>query len=180
MVDKISKEHRSWNMSRIRSKDTKPEIVVRKLLHRLGYRFRLHGKVSKRLYKSGVLPGKPDIVLAKYKTVIFVHGCFWHRHENCKRATTPKSRTKFWVSKLTKNKERDEENQRILNELGWKVIIIWECEVLEFFKEEKEKEPDKTVLACRLQCDIIQRQYAVEFETIELMAAEELQKYPDN
>ncbi|MBU1162905.1 MAG: DNA mismatch endonuclease Vsr, partial [Proteobacteria bacterium] len=86
-MDIISKEKRSWNMSRIRGKDTKPEIIVRSMLHRMGYRFRLHRKD---------LPGKPDIVLPKYKTVIFVHGCFWHRHKGCKYAYTPKSRVKFW------------------------------------------------------------------------------------
>lgn len=80
-MDRISKEHRSWNMSRIKGRDTKPELIVRSMLHKMGYRFRLNGKVSKKFNKKGVLPGKPDIVLAKYKTVIFVHGCFWHRHE---------------------------------------------------------------------------------------------------
>lgn len=129
-MDSISKEHRSWNMSRIKSKDTKPELIVRSLLHKMGYRFRLYGKVSKKLYPSGVLPGKPDIVLAKYKTVIFVHGCFWHMHKGCKRASIQKTRTEWWLNKLNRNIERDNKNKKELEELGWKVIVIWECEVI--------------------------------------------------
>ena len=107
MVDRISKEHRSWNMSRIKPADTKPEIFVRKILHRLGFRFRLNGRVSKQLKKKGVLTGKPDIVLAGHKTVVFVHGCFWHRHKDCKDATVPKTREDWWLEKLNKNVERD-------------------------------------------------------------------------
>ena len=107
-------------MSRIRSGNTKPELLVRSLLHRMGYRFRLHQKD---------LPGKPDIVLPKYKTVIFVHGCFWHRHENCKYAYMPKSRQKFWNNKFKTNIERDKKVNQQLKNLGWKVNIIWECEL---------------------------------------------------
>ena len=113
-------EQRSRNMSAIKSKNTKPEIVVRKILHSMGYRFRLHGKD---------LPGSPDIILPKYKTVIFVHGCFWHRHENCKYASTPKTRPKFWESKFGANIKRDRNNQKNLINLGWKIIIVWECEL---------------------------------------------------
>ncbi len=102
MVDRLSKKHRSWNMSRIKAADTKPELFVRKVLHRMGYRFRLNGRVSKRLNEKGVLPGKPDIVLAGHKMVIFVHGCFWHRHKNCKDATIPKTRTVWWQKDLKK------------------------------------------------------------------------------
>ena len=120
MVDHLTKEKRSWNMSRIRSGNTKPELLVRSLLHRMGYRFRLHQKD---------LPGKPDIVLPKYKTVIFVHGCFWHRHENCKYAYMPKSRQKFWNNKFKTNIERDKKVNQQLKNLGWKVNIIWECEL---------------------------------------------------
>jgi len=98
MADRLDKEKRSWNMSRIRGKDTKPEIAVRKMLHAAGFRFRLHVKD---------LPGKPDIVLPKWKTVIFVHGCFWHRHEGCSRCTTPTSNNEYWVKKFEKNVERD-------------------------------------------------------------------------
>ena len=113
-------EQRSRNMSAIKSKNTKPEIAVRKLLHSMGYRFRLHRKD---------LPGSPDIVLPKYKTVIFVHGCFWHRHENCKYASTPKTRSEFWESKFGGNIKRDKINQTNLIKLGWKIIIVWECDL---------------------------------------------------
>ena len=113
-------EQRSRNMSAIKSKNTKPEIAVRKVLHSMGYRFRLHGKD---------LPGSPDIVLPKYRTVIFVHGCFWHRHENCKYATTPKTREEFWESKFKENVIRDKSNQKKLSAIGWKIIIVWECEI---------------------------------------------------
>jgi DNA mismatch endonuclease, patch repair protein len=129
MTDIISKEKRSWNMSRIRNKNTKPELIVRSLLHNLGYRFRLHGKISKQIYTKGILPGKPDIILKKYKTVIFIHGCFWHRHKNCKMSNIPKSNTDFWKKKLEGNVQRDHKNVKKLKELGWKIIVIWECEL---------------------------------------------------
>jgi len=113
-------EKRSRNMSAIKSKNTKPEIAVRKLLHSMGYRFRLHRKD---------LPGSPDIVLPKYKTVIFVHGCFWHRHENCKYASNPKTRKEFWENKFKANVKRDKNNFKELKNLNWKVLVIWECEL---------------------------------------------------
>lgn len=119
-MDKISKEHRRWNMSRIKSRDTEPEKAVRSLLHRMGYRFRLH---------RADLPGRPDIVLPRYNAVIFVHGCFWHRHENCKFAYFPKSRIGFWENKFRKNVERDKRVIESLKKLGWRVLIIWECEI---------------------------------------------------
>ena len=128
MVDSISKEHRSWNMSRIKSANTKPELIVRSVLHRMGFRFRLNGKVSRRFHPKGVLPGKPDIVLAGFKTVIFVNGCFWHMHKGCKESTIPKTRTEWWLNKLNGNVVRDKEKQRVLEEMGWKVIVVWECE----------------------------------------------------
>ena len=112
-------EQRSRNMSSIKSKNTKPEIAVRKLLHSMGYRFRLHGKY---------LPGSPDIVLPKYKTVIFVHGCFWHRHKDCKYATTPKTREEFWNNKFRSNVERDLEIQENIKNIEWRSVVIWECE----------------------------------------------------
>jgi len=118
-MHKVS-EQRSRNMSAIKSKNTKPEIAVRRLLHSMGYRFRLHRKD---------LPGSPDIVLPKYKTVIFVHGCFWHRHENCKYASTPKTRKEFWEKKFRENINRDNLNQANLALKGWKIIIIWECQL---------------------------------------------------
>ena len=117
-IYKVS-EQRSRNMSAIKSKNTKPEIKVRKILHSMGYRFRLHSKD---------LPGSPDIVLPKYKTVIFVHGCFWHRHENCKYASNPKTRKEFWNKKFTENKKRDSEIQEKIKILDWRSIVIWECE----------------------------------------------------
>jgi DNA mismatch endonuclease (patch repair protein) len=117
--DRLTKARRSWNMSRIRGKDTGPEKVVRSLLHRLGYRFRLHGKG---------LPGRPDIVLARHRVVVLVHGCFWHRHRGCKNCTTPTNNRKFWVKKLEGNAARDRLNRRALVRLGWRVVVIWECE----------------------------------------------------
>ncbi len=116
-------------MAAIKSKDTKPEIAVRKLLHSLGYRFRLHRKD---------LPGSPDIVLPKYKTVIFVHGCFWHRHEGCKYATNPKTRESFWNKKFEDNKKRDLEIKEKIKDIGWKSVIIWECEINKLIKDSSE------------------------------------------
>jgi len=117
-MDRISKERRSWNMSRIRSKDTKPELLVRSLLHRNGFRFRLHRRD---------LPGTPDIVLPKYKTVIFVHGCFWHRHRGCRFAYQPRSNRGFWAMKFRHNVARDRGVRRRLRRLGWHVVVTWEC-----------------------------------------------------
>lgn len=118
MTDRLSKERRSWNMSRIKGRDTGPERIVRSLLHRMGYRFRLHGNE---------LPGRPDIVLPKYRTVVFVHGCFWHRHRGCKNCTTPTSNRWFWAKKLEGNAARDRVNERTLRRAGWRVVLIWEC-----------------------------------------------------
>jgi len=120
MADVHSKETRSYNMSRIRSKDTKPELLVRKFLHAQGFRYRLHVKD---------LPGKPDIVLPKYKTVIFVHGCFWHGHEGCKYYVIPKTRTEWWLNKINGNITKDKSSKDLLLEEGWKIIEIWECEL---------------------------------------------------
>ena len=116
-MDIISKEKRSWNMSRIKGSDTKPELYVRSFLHRNGFRFRVNRKD---------LPGKPDIVLPKYNTVVFVDGCFWHRHAGCKFAYSPKSNTKFWEKKFRDNKQRDELVNTELAQSNWKVIRIWE------------------------------------------------------
>jgi DNA mismatch endonuclease, patch repair protein len=131
MVDTLTIEERSRNMSKIRSKNTGPERAVRSLLHRAGYRFRLHVKD---------LPGKPDIVLPKYGAVVFVHGCFWHRHKGCKDATTPKTNKRFWADKFARNVANDQKYTRQLRRKGWRVIVVWECQL---------KAPDK-VLA-RLQ-----------------------------
>ncbi len=120
MADVHTKATRSYNMSKIRSKDTKPEMLVRSYLHKQGFRFRLHDKK---------LPGKPDIVLPKYKTVIFVNGCFWHGHKGCKYFVVPKTRTKWWLEKINGNIERDKKAKRALKKLGWKVINIWQCRI---------------------------------------------------
>jgi len=134
MPDKLTPEHRSWNMSRIRSKDTKLEILVRQWLFSKGFRFRKN-------YRK--LPGSPDVVLAKYKTVIFVHGCFWHRHENCKDATTPKTRTEFWMSKFEKNIANDQKAYNHLNELGWNVIVLWQCQLEKDFQTAMQRVHEK-------------------------------------
>lgn len=120
MADVHDKETRSYNMSRIKGKNTKPEMLVRKFLHANGYRYRLHVKD---------LPGKPDIVLPKYKTVIFVHGCFWHGHEGCKYFVVPKTRTDWWLNKINTNKANDEKAIKALKEQGWKIITLWECQL---------------------------------------------------
>ena len=119
-MDVFSKEKRSKIMSRVSGKNTKPEIVVRSLLHNMGYRFRLHKKD---------LPGKPDIALPKYKKIIFVHGCFWHGHEGCSRSKRPTTNQEFWREKLDKNIERDKVVVNALNQLGWEVLTVWSCEV---------------------------------------------------
>lgn len=120
MADRLDKERRSWNMSRIRSKNTKPEMAVRRALHAAGFRFRLHVKD---------LPGKPDIVLPKWKTVVFVHGCFWHRHLSCRKWSVPASNKEYWEKKFAMNIERDQKAITELIELGWSPIVLWECEV---------------------------------------------------
>lgn len=128
-MDIWSVPKRSEVMSRIGSKNTKPEIVLRKALFSRGFRYRIH---------VGKLPGKPDIVLPKYKTIIFVHGCFWHGHHGCRYAYTPKSNTDFWMGKIAANKARDLITERKLVELGWNVITVWECEM-------KPKVREKTI-----------------------------------
>lgn len=116
-------------MSRIRSRNTKPELLVRTYLHKKGYRFRLNGKISKKDFLKGILPGKPDIVLKKYKIVIFINGCFWHGHKNCKRSSIPNTNTEYWKKKILNNVQRDKMNYTLLTQDGWDVIILWECEI---------------------------------------------------
>ena len=119
-MDVVDKQTRSRMMANIKGKNTRPEMTIRSLLHRQGFRFRLHDKS---------LPGKPDLVLRKYKAVIFVHGCYWHRHENCKLASIPKQNTEFWVKKFTANQRRDGEVYYQLKMLGWRTAVIWECSI---------------------------------------------------
>lgn len=119
-MDTLTKERRSWTMSLVKSKNTKPEILVRSFLHRYGFRFRLH---------RNDLPGHPDIVLPKYQTVIEVRGCFWHQHPGCKAARIPKSHEAFWRDKFARNVKRDKRTEKLLKKLGWHLIVIWECEL---------------------------------------------------
>lgn len=119
MPDRFSPEDRSRLMSRVKGRDTKPELVVRKMLHAMGYRFRLQRRD---------LPGRPDIVLPRHSKAIFVHGCFWHGHPDCPRSKRPESNTEFWDQKLSRNVERDKRNLRDLERLGWQVLTVWECE----------------------------------------------------
>jgi DNA mismatch endonuclease (patch repair protein) len=120
MTDVFSKEKRSWIMSRVRGRDTKPEILVRSFVHRMGFRFRIHRRD---------LPGNPDIVLPRHGKVIFVHGCFWHGHKRCQRSKRPTTNKGFWNKKLDENIERDKRFQRKLRLMGWKVLVLWQCEV---------------------------------------------------
>ncbi len=121
MADVFTPEKRSEVMSCIRGRDTKPELALRSMLHRLGYRFTVHGP------KNRTLPGRPDLILPKYSAVIFVHGCFWHGHENCSYFRLPKSSRAFWKAKIESNQARDLRNENALRHLGWHVVTIWEC-----------------------------------------------------
>jgi DNA mismatch endonuclease (patch repair protein) len=129
VADTLTQERRSWNMSRIRGANTAPEVLLRSLLHKAGFRYRLH---------DSKLPGRPDIVLRRYRAAVFVHGCFWHRHRGCRNATTPSSRPEFWEEKFSKTVERDRRKAAELANAGWNVITVWECDL--------EKDP-QTVLA---------------------------------
>lgn len=124
MTDRLSPEERSRNMARVHGRDTLPEIVVRKTLHGMGYRFRLHRKD---------LPGKPDVVLPKHHVAVFVHGCFWHRHPGCKRTTTPATNVEFWAKKFADNVARDAAQIDALRDRGWRVLVVWECETKDRF-----------------------------------------------
>ncbi len=120
MADVHDKKTRSYNMSQIKGKNTKPELLVRRFLHAQGLRFRIHDKRY---------PGRPDLVLPKYKTIIFIHGCFWHGHNNCRYFVTPKTRTEWWLKKLFRNKENDKKAVIALKKKGWRIITLWECEL---------------------------------------------------
>ncbi|WP_421866053.1 very short patch repair endonuclease [Parvibaculum sp.] len=129
MVDRLSVERRSALMSKVKSKDTSPEMRVRRLAHALGYRYRLHRRS---------LPGSPDLVFSTRRKVIFVHGCFWHRHPNCRKASMPKSRVRFWSEKFERNVQRDRENLRALRKGGWEVLVVWECQTKDVERLEKK------------------------------------------
>jgi len=131
MADVHSKRTRSYNMSQIKSRDTKPEMFVRKYLHAHGFRYRVHDKL---------LPGHPDIVMPRYKTIIFIHGCFWHGHSNCRYFTVPKTRTDWWLHKINTNKANDAKAVRALKKQGWKIITVWECKL-------KPAKMDKTLIS---------------------------------
>ena len=131
-MDHVSPEVRSWLMSRVGGKNTSPELRVRKVAHRLGLRYRLH---------RHDLPGKPDLVFPKFNTVVFVHGCFWHRHANCRKSSSPKSNTQYWQEKFKQNQDRDRRVMRQLKQLGWNAAVIWECETKT--KEEISKRLSK-------------------------------------
>ncbi len=165
MADIFTPEKRSEVMSRIRGRDTKPELMVRSMLHRHGYRFTVNGPKNKKL------PGRPDIVLPKHKAVIFVHGCFWHGHEGCGDFRMPKSRTEFWENKISNNKARDRRNLGTLHLSGWKVITIWACEMKTISA--------KSALYKRLPALIELRQMRYHFEENDPlpMAAEEEAEY---
>lgn len=137
MTDRVSSEKRSWNMSRIRGKDTKIEVQVRSWLFSHGFRFRKND----RRY-----PGVPDVVLPKYKTVIFINGCFWHHHEGCKYATTPKSNTAFWLEKFERNRKNDILHQKQLQDMGWKVVTLWGCQLRKNVFEETMQSLQETIL----------------------------------
>jgi len=119
-MDRLSTKDRSYQMSLVKSKNTVPELAVRKLVFSMGHRYRIHG--------AGI-PGKPDLVFSRKKKVIFVHGCFWHRHDDCKKATTPASNTEYWLPKFAKTIERDRQSLESLRELGWRILVVWECEL---------------------------------------------------
>lgn len=120
MTDVFSKDKRKWIMGRVKGQDTKPEILVRSLIHRMGYRFRLHRRD---------LPGNPDIVLPKHRKIVFVNGCFWHGHEGCARSKRPTSNEHFWTDKLDQTQARDQRYRAELVEMGWRILTVWECEI---------------------------------------------------
>lgn len=135
-MDVVDSATRSRMMSGIRSKDTKPEMTVRRYLHANGFRYRLH---------TSTLPGSPDLVLPKYKVAIFVHGCFWHRHPSCRYATTPTSNVEHWTRKFTANTERDARKLTALEDAGWRVIVVWECELRRAAQDRLERLCDEIV-----------------------------------
>lgn len=140
MADVLTPKQRSYNMSRIRSKDTKPEEIVRKYLFSKGFRYRKN---------DARFPGKPDIVLPKYKTVIFVNGCFWHMHEGCKYFVWPKNNEEFWRNKIMSNAERDNRNYQLIQQQGWRVLVVWECELRSKVKKQTLRSLENNLMGKR-------------------------------
>ena len=138
MADKMTPSQRHYCMSRIRGKATKPELLVRHWLWSHGYRYRLNVKS---------VPGKPDIVLRKYRTAIFVNGCFWHGHEGCSLYSVPKSNTDFWIAKVQRNRERDQQEYKALHDAGWQVIVIWECQLKNTFFDDNMRKVEHSLSA---------------------------------
>ena len=163
-MDIHTPQQRHKNMAAVRSKNTKPEILVRRYLWRQGYRFRLN---------DPRLPGHPDIVLRKYRTCVFVNGCFWHGHESCKYSKLPATHTDFWLQKITRNKERDREEQQQLANMGWHVIVVWECELKKEKREQTLESLAFTLNHIYLKDHVIR--YSKEEESPE-MAAEPLEE----
>ncbi|WP_291538651.1 very short patch repair endonuclease [Bacteroides sp.] len=165
MTDVHSKVIRSYNMSRIKGQNTKPEIIVRKYLFSHGFRYRINVKA---------LPGKPDIVLSKYKTVIFINGCFWHGHENCKFYVLPKTRTEWWKQKIGRNRERDVDVREKLRHIGWRTMVIWECQLK---GRNKDKILDTIVSALNQafieQYKIVPKKYSI-YKNSNVVAEEDL------
>ena len=156
MTDIVDSTRRSELMAGIRGRDTAPEITIRRVAHRMGLRFRLHRKD---------LPGRPDLVLPKHRLAVFAHGCFWHQHEGCRYASTPKSRVAFWTAKFEANVVRDARQQAALRALGWQVLVIWQCETR-----------DKAVVACRLAASIDRGRAATNQEIEPSVATMEAQR----
>jgi len=171
-MDIWDKKKRSECMSKIRSKNTKPEMALRKALFARGFRYRVN---------DTKLPGKPDIVIPKYKSVIFLHGCFWHRHEGCKYAYTPKTNIEFWVDKITSNRERDKINLQKLTDLGWNVLTVWECEIRHEYKHDITPLVDRISAALLESVPSYPKKISIKFyEEIEdriMMVAEDVVEY---
>lgn len=167
MSDRLTPEQRHNNMSHIRGKDTKPEMLVRRWLWSHGYRYRLHCRQ---------LPGKPDIVLHRYRTCIFVNGCFWHGHEGCRSYTVPKSNTEFWEAKVARNRERDAEVLRMLEAMGWHCVTVWECELKPSLRRQTLENLLYTLSRIHFANHGI-RTYEIEEDNVHLMVAEDMGDY---
>lgn len=167
MTDRLTSEQRHENMSHIHGKDTKPEMLVRQYLWSRGYRYRLH---------SSKLPGKPDIVLARYRTCIFINGCFWHGHEGCRYYAVPKSNTEFWEAKVARNRQRDAEVIEKLEDMGWHCLTIWECEL----KPSRRRQTLETLLNSLSRINLSNhriRTYEIGEDDVRIMVAEEMEPY---